>query len=84
MGRLLEELKRYLKDASPKQLEKDWEFIAQFDNCGPLATDFVKNCLQTKSWISQPCHTEFKYCDNKSRDFSGFSCFYLPTNYSYA
>ena len=34
---LLEEVKNYLKNASPEQLEKDWEFIAQFDNCGPLA-----------------------------------------------
>lgn len=40
---LLEEVKNYLENASPEQLEKDWQFVAQFDNCGPLAKDFIQN-----------------------------------------
>ena len=38
---LLEEVKNYLENASPEQLQQEWKEMEQFDNCGPLVKDFL-------------------------------------------
>lgn len=40
---LLEEVKNYLENASPEQLQQDWKEMEKFDDCGPLVKDFIEN-----------------------------------------
>lgn len=75
MGKLLEELKNYLNTASPEQLEKDWEFIEQFDNCGPTVEEFIKNYEHfnaAKTWVSRNYPNESP--EEKQKLASAFIC----------
>lgn len=59
MGKLLEELLKYLSSTSPEQLEKNWKEIEPYSQIGPTAEEFVKQSLGM-----------FKYSFNKVKEAS--------------
>ncbi len=68
MGNLLEKLRDYLRQATPDQLRQDWEELREWNEVGPLASDYVKACLRSQ----QSCPIEFNITRNPefSLDFS--------------
>ena len=45
MGKLLDELLEYLSNATPEQLEKDWEELEPLSHIGPEAEEFIRQRL---------------------------------------
>lgn len=48
MGTLLEKLRAYLSQATPEQLQKDWEDLKEWNEVGPLASEYIEACMA--SW----------------------------------
>ena len=49
MGKLLEELRNFLSNATPEQLEQAWKEVEQFEDVGPTITEYIesaKNCSE--------------------------------------
>lgn len=46
--KILEKLNEYLENASEEQLEKDWEYLKQFNEGGPEMEDILKKALTRK------------------------------------
>ena len=45
-SKCLQELKEYLDNATPEQLEEDWKEIEKFSKVGPIADEYVKQCKE--------------------------------------
>lgn len=43
-SKCLQELKEYLDNATPEQLEEDWKALKKFSEVGPVVDEYVKQC----------------------------------------
>lgn len=48
MDKILAEMKEYFANTSEEQIEKDWQELAEYNQFGPKAKDFVEDILKTK------------------------------------
>lgn len=45
-SKCLQELKEYLDNATPEQLEEDWKELEKFSEVGPVADEYVEQCKE--------------------------------------
>lgn len=61
-NKCLQELKEYLDNATPEQLEEDWKELEKFSEVGPVADEYVEQCKENvkggKATIT------YKICDD--------------------
>ena len=50
MKTIKSKLKKYFKNTSPEQIEKDWEATKKYDNIKPTINEFI-SCQEKKSNI---------------------------------
>lgn len=71
MGKLLEELKRFIATATPEELERAWKEVEQFKDVGPTVSEFVSAALTFSNPVG--ALQESKISNNKNPEYtSGF------------
>ena len=48
MDKILDGIKEYFANTSEEQQEKDWQELAEYNQFGPKAKDFVEGILKIK------------------------------------
>lgn len=71
MGKLLDELRKFLSTATPEQIEQAWKEVEQFKDVGPTISEFVSAALTFDSLIGAIEEIKISNCKNPEL-YSGF------------
>lgn len=46
MGNLLNKLREYLTNASPQEIQENWDELKEWNEVGTLASEYIEACLE--------------------------------------